>query len=1032
MENEIVLELNDKQVEAVKHTEGYLRVIAGAGSGKTKLLVSRYAYLVKECGIDSANILCVTFTNKAAAEMKKRIRAIIGDEYDTSLICTYHGFCVRVLREDIEKLFYPKGFQVLDESMQKTIIQEIYQKYELKFDYASFSKTLHNIHFYKAKNKDYVSKMCDRNYCQILDDVSFIDNKVIEDYLQKEKNIFGLDFDDLIYFTLYLFYKFDDVLNKWKDKLNYIQVDEFQDSSNIEMQLIDMISDQHKNLMIVGDPDQNIYEWRGSDVKLLVSFDETHEPCKTVLLTQNYRSTKSILKVANTLIDVNKYRIKKDLFTLNDSNVPVIHFHTKNEYDEADKIADKIYDMVRKESVRYNQIAVLYRSSYLSRIIEKKFTEKGLPYEIYGGVKFYQRMEILDIMAYLRLIAFDDDMSLKRIINTPRRQFGRTKLSKLVGMQLNKSLFNTLKSNYLDICGENPQIISFIDMIDEFRNNMNRKKISEMIEDVCHKTGYEKYIRELGDDERFDNLTEFKRIANEYERNYGEDITLEDFVNQISIQSNENNEEDLEQIKLMTIHAAKGLEFDNVFVIGFSEGIFPSPKTIEERKEMGLEEERRLCYVALTRARKRLFMTDSEGFTQGGKQKYPSRFLFEMGEENYERIGAIPNELIKNTKRIMTGENIEEETDCKQVGDTVEHRLFGIGAIIEVNKNRRSYKIKFDNFDTARDVSMDYFNENNKGLKIETSKSVNNNNESDNENNEFKTEEETEPIDDQSIEDTNELRQYQNANHLEDKIIKSVIKDVNDNNFKEVKKQSNNTNSNSDLRNKNKNIDWDDFEKDVKLKVKKEKPNLKDYSNLWEDPNVPKTGWACVGITDLGGPYGVCEMCGKQIIRYVHHMEHPSYRSLGVGCVCAGKMEGDMDKASNRENEFKKLNNRLLGFLQRKWKKSIKGNRYLKYNDHIVVLFYNYDKNKFKYSIDGVIAKEDFDTAREAKKASFYKINANDNISFVNGIINQNVQNICKDMACNPNLEEIVNSEMSKISEDPHFLESIKIDEENK
>lgn len=953
MENEIVLELNEKQVEAVKNTEGYLRVIAGAGSGKTKLLVSRYAYLVKECGIDSANILCVTFTNKAAAEMKKRIRAIIGDEYDTSLICTYHGFCVRVLREDIEKLFYPKGFQILDESLQKNIIQEIYQKYELKFDYASFSKTLYDIHIYKANN-EYVSKMSDRNYVQILDDISSIDKKVIEDYLQKEKNIFGLDFDDLMYFTLYLFTKYEEVLTKWKEKLNYVQVDEFQDSSNIEMKLIDLISDKHKNLMIVGDPDQNIYEWRGSDVKLLVDFDKFHVSCNTVLLTQNYRSTKAILKVANTLIDINKYRIKKDLFTLNESNIHVIHFHTKSEYEEADKITDKIYDLVRKEEVKYNQIAVLYRSSYLSRVIEKKFTEKGLPYEIYGGVKFYQRMEILDIMAYLRLIAFNDDLSLKRIINTPRRQFGRVKLSKLAAMQNGSSLFETLKDNYIDICGNNSQITSFIDLIEEFRRNKDIKKISEMVEEVCDKTGYEKYIRELGDDERFDNLTEFKRIANEYERNYGENITIEDFINQISIQSSENEEENLEQIKLMTIHAAKGLEFDNVFVIGFSEGIFPSPKTIEERKDMGIEEERRLCYVALTRARKRLFLTDSEGFTQSGKQKNPSRFLFEMGEENYERIGTIPNELINNTKKIINNKYVEDNTDIKKVGDRIKHKIFGEGTIIEVNLARKSYKIEFDKMNTIRDIFMNYFNNDNNGIKIETIISAYKQNHDKSE-----AERINEKIDDSSIDEKTR----------DDNFVLTNDKNPNKN-IDRLKLQTD-----FDIRKKNMELDWDDIEKEVESKTKKEKPNLNEYSCLWEDPNVPKSGWTCVGVTDLGGPYAVCEMCGKQIIRYVHHMEHPHYRPLGVGCVCAGKMEGDVEKAKNREAEFKCQSNRLMSFLKRKWKVSQKGNRYLKYENSLIILFYDFEKKKIKYSIDNVISNEEFDTAREAKKSIFYKLN---------------------------------------------------------
>ena len=298
-----LLKLNEKQLEAVTSTEGYLRVIAGAGSGKTKLLVSRYAYLVKEYGIDSSNILCVTFTNKAAGEMKRRIRALIGGEYDTSLICTYHGFCVRVLREDVEKIFFPKEFQIIDNTQQKAILGEIYQKFELKLDHGSFEKIVRQISRYKTLNRNYVAKMCCTDKMQILEEINTLDDQIIEAYLQHQKQIYAMDFNDLLYFTIDVFSRCEDVLVKWQDRLNYIQVDEFQDSSKTEMQLINMLSQKHKNLMIVGDPDQNIYEWRGSNVNLLVDFDKTHIPTKTVFLNQNYRSTPQILKCANTLIE---------------------------------------------------------------------------------------------------------------------------------------------------------------------------------------------------------------------------------------------------------------------------------------------------------------------------------------------------------------------------------------------------------------------------------------------------------------------------------------------------------------------------------------------------------------------------------------------------------------------------------------------------------------------------------------------------------------------------------------------------------
>ena len=699
--------LNEKQSEAVRHTEGYLRVIAGAGSGKTKLLVSRYAYLVQEYGIDSANILCVTFTNKAAEEMKRRVRKLIGQQYDTSLICTYHGLCVRVLREDVEKFFYPKEFQIMDVSQQKSILGEIYQKYELKLDYGSFEKILKLI-ARKKSNRKYVGKMCSGDNCQILDNIQTLEDQIIEDYLQRQKQLYTLDFHDLMYFTIDLFKKHPEILDKWQERLNYIQVDEFQDSSVTELQLIDMLSKKHKNLMIVGDPDQNIYEWRGSDVRLLVDFDKRHIPTKDIILNQNYRSTKQILKCANTLIDNNLYRLKKDLFTRNTDDTAVYHYHTKNEYEEADKIIDTILKLKKEEESCFSDFAVLYRSGFLSRIIEKKFTENGIPYEIFGGVKFYHRMEIQDIMAYLKLIVFDDDLSFKRIVNTPRRRFGRVKLQKLQAMQTNQSLYETLKVNISNSTFKNSDVSVLMVLVEKIRNSFGNLSLYECVDMVCSDSGYEKYIRELGDMERFENLSEFKRIAAEYESNYGEKVSLKDFVNQISLQSEENFVNDQDTVKLMTVHAAKGLEFPNVFVIGMSEGLFPSSKTLDERKQAGLEEERRLCYVAITRAEKRLFLTDSEGYAQNGKQKLPSRFLAEIGEENYIRVGAVSKELQEKVESYSSDSQEKLTATILPVGKKVAHPAFGNGEIIGY-KNNGSYIVKFPKLSGERVLSREYF-----------------------------------------------------------------------------------------------------------------------------------------------------------------------------------------------------------------------------------------------------------------------------------------------------------------------------------
>ncbi len=928
-----LLKLNEKQLEAVENTEGFLRVIAGAGSGKTKLLVSRYAYLVKEYGIDTANILCVTFTNKAAGEMKRRIRALIGNEYDTSLICTYHGFCVRVLREDIEKLFYPKEFQIIDTTQQKEILGEIYQKYELKLDHGSFEKSVKQIAYYKRTHRDYVDRMCCTDKCRIKDSIGSIDDEITEEYLQRQKQLYAMDFNDLMYFTLNVFSRYPEVLEKWQDRLNYIQVDEFQDSSGTEMELVDMLCAKHKNLMIVGDPDQNIYEWRGSDVKLLVDFDKTHDGTKTVFLNQNYRSTPQILKCANTLIENNVFRLKKELFTKSDLGEQVYHFHTRNEYEEAEKIAGTITDIRKRTQCNFADFAVLYRSGFLSRVIEKKFTEEGIPYEIFGGVKFYHRMEVQDIIAYLRLVAFDDDIALKRIINKPRRRFGRVKIQALQSLQQDEPLYITLKNNIDEQSFKSSGAKDFVRIIDSIRNDMSRLSVSEVVERICSDSGYEKYIRELGDMERFENLSEFKRIAAEYETNLGEKVTLKEFINHLSLQSDDDSGENSDAVKLMTIHSAKGLEFPNVFVMGLSEGIFPSSKTIEERKQLGLEEERRLCYVAITRAEKRLFLLDSEGYTQNGNQKLPSRFLSEIGENNYIRKGKISRELQENVNRLISESRMKEKSagERKNVGDKVYHPAFGEGTIVGIEKNNNSFRIKFERLSSDRVLSAEFFSKERKLPDLKSEK------ENFKDNNDGVTEKTV---------FHNTQAQKAPKPEVDDgyrKVDEKTVVEAGEN-LTATLQQPKNT---------------------------PEKTVSERADNLWERDDVPKTGWICTGITDLGAPVGVCEMCGHQIIRYVHHMIHPCFRQLDVGCVCAGKMEGNIERAKKREADFKNKEARRENFKKRKWKTSRNGNNFLKVKEHLIVLYYNDKYNNWKYSLNNNFCVEVFATKEEAVNAAF-------------------------------------------------------------
>lgn len=862
--------LNGKQREAVLETEGYVRVIAGAGSGKTKLLVSRYAYLVQDYGIDSANILCVTFTNKAAGEMKKRIRGLIGEEDALSLICTYHGFCNRLLRENPEKLFLDRQFQIMDSHRQKAVLGEIYEKFELKMDYATFEAILRKIGHAK-KDMGYVEKICSPVPCRILDKIENQDDRIVEEFLQRQKATYSLDFHDLISFAIYLLETDAQVREKWQDRLNYIMVDEFQDSSSVEMRLVEILSGQFGNLMIVGDPDQNIYEWRGSDVRLLVDFDKAHNPTKTIILNQNYRSTPQILRCANTLIEKNALRLEKDLFTRNPAGAPVVHYHSRDDYEEMDRVIENIKALREKEGFCYSDFAIIYRSGFLSRVAEKKLVEKNIPYEVFGGVRFYQRMEILDILAYLNLIAYDDDESFRRVVNRPRRRFGRAKMNFLEDLRAaeqgggqadpggGRSLRATLSAHLEEKEFSNSDVGSFMEMIKDM-GGYRGMRISEIVNRVMEKSGYERYIRELGDGERLDNLAEFKRIANEFEREFGENISLEEFLRQIALQSGEDGGESKDSVKLMTIHSSKGLEFPVVFILGFTEGVFPSAKTLGERKKLGLEEERRLCYVAITRAEKYLFLMESEGVSQNGMKNLVSRFLEEIGEENYRRIGVISEDLRQESRKYAAKLNRDMQAEAvrgRNVGEAVEHHVFGPGIIEAVDEKRGSYLVRFEKNGQTRNISGSYF-----------------------------------------------MKEHGKA------ACKSTESHRGDSGEHDGAGEGGGRTSPEDAAGEDGGTCGGGKED---LAEKSGKERRENSPNLWKRAEVPHSGWMCTGVSDLGAPVGICEMCGYQIIRYAHRMRHPGYRSLSVGCVCAGRMEGNVAAAKRREAEFKKRRGRFPG-----------------------------------------------------------------------------------------------------------------------
>lgn len=708
--------LNDNQKEAVKSTEGYVRIIAGAGSGKTKTLANRYAYIVKALGISPANLLCVTFTNKAAQEMKNRVRKLLNAGAINDLICTYHGFCVRVLREDIHKLSYPAGFTILDTEDQKGILSEIYEELGLKQADITYKQALAFIG--KSKfDTPYIEHLADisddtkqQEFVGATPDLAW---KIFCNYILKQKKSFSLDFDDLMLFVLYIFAKYPDVLSKWQGRLDYIMVDETQDNSVHQWQLVDMLQGVHKNLFIVGDPDQCIYSWRGAVPEAVVRFDENYAPCKTVILDQNYRSTPDILEVANSIIKNNAGRIEKELFTTKKNSLKVLHFHGKNEFEEGEWIAKTC---IRKlgEGHKLSDIAVLYRATHTSRFVEQAMLKHKLPYVIYGGIRFFERKEIKDTLAYLRMLDKADDYSFKRIINTPSRKLGKvfTDNLRILAENENTTLFETLQKHADDNRFNRPGARDFIALINNLKSKVHALSVSDLTQEVLVKSGLMDAIRTDGDQDRINNLEELMGSMRLYEKDnqHEEDNSLTKYLQDIALFTNVDYKEETDHIKLMTIHQAKGLEFPVVFVIGMYEGTFPSHRSIREMRERGLQEERRLAYVAITRAEQELFLTESEGFNFiNGSQKYPSRFIFEIKKSLLVRDGVLSKEMEKEAKEYIAALDEEifstVETDI-QIGTTVKHRVFGEGVVTELDEINDYITINFSDNNTSRHFSI--------------------------------------------------------------------------------------------------------------------------------------------------------------------------------------------------------------------------------------------------------------------------------------------------------------------------------------
>jgi len=564
-------QLNKEQREAVTSTEGFIRVIAGAGSGKTRALSYRFAYLVNELGILPSNILCVTFTNKSANEMRQRIHNLTGDN-DTGYINTFHGFCVSILQEDSHAVQYPKSFLVIDNSDINEMLKIIYEERGLTLRNMTFGDARDMIEIRKIfKDPDYYLDMIqlplEELYKKYQESTSTTDI-IFYGYLYQERKCFALDYNDLIKFSLYIFEQDEEIRLKWQKRLEYIMIDEFQDIDELQYKLMSVLCGYHKNLFVVGDPDQTIYTWRGADIKYLMEFDQKFAGTKTIMLLKNYRSTPQILAAANSLIEKNRYRIEKELRPMLPDGEPVLCHHAENASMEAGWIVEEIKKL-KEQGIDYKNITILYRAHYITRTLEEEFLKEKIPYHIYSGVQFFERMEIKDALSYLRMIAYQDDLDFRRVVNVPKRNIGQRRIKYLeeYAEKNGKSLYGSLKDNQEDELFKGTGAAKFVRLIDRFAAEYAGKQISDVFASLLNESGYENMLRTEGSQERLDNIAELKQSIYEYEVSCGEEATLEDYLRHVALFTNTDVEEHGDKVKMMTVHAAKGLEFPYVFLV---------------------------------------------------------------------------------------------------------------------------------------------------------------------------------------------------------------------------------------------------------------------------------------------------------------------------------------------------------------------------------------------------------------------------------------------------------------------------------
>lgn len=680
----LIDKLNDRQKEAVTNTEGPMLILAGAGSGKTKVLTTKVAYLIEEKGVNPDSILAITFTNKAAKEMKERIFKLEGNSAFSIQISTFHSFGLKILKENCERLGYEKNFTILDSDDSLQVIKKIMK--ESNIDIGKYNpKAIKNV---ISNNKnEIIDPEKYSNYVQ-----TPFDEVALDVYRKYEKNLKinnAVDFDDLLILPLKLFKEYPSVLQKYQDKYKYVFIDEYQDTNEPQYILSKMISAKYKNITVVGDADQAIFTWRGANYKNILNFEKDYKDALVVLLEENYRSTKVILNAANSVIKNNKIRKEKNLWTQNDEGEKIVYYKAFDEKDESYYVASEVKKLIN-DGVSPKDICVLYRANAQSRTVEEAFLSSNILYNIVGSYAFYNRKEIKDLVAYLKLIYNNkDDVSLLRIINYPKRGIGNKAIENLAikANALDKSLYEVIDSG---------KELDFKNIIEEIKKEEEHLTLTELIDMILDKTGFRKSLEDektIESDIRIENLEEFKSITKTMELNEGI-ISLEELLDKLALVSDvsEQKDDNKDKVTLMTMHAVKGLEYDYVFVVGVEEGLFPHSNSLEDINE--LEEERRLCYVAITRAKKKLYLVNARSRILYGKisSNVPSRFINEISDECIETVNKKEEDNYTKTK-IDKAKMMNENNDLHP-GDLVTHDKYGFGVVVTIDGSIASISFK--------------------------------------------------------------------------------------------------------------------------------------------------------------------------------------------------------------------------------------------------------------------------------------------------------------------------------------------------